>query len=45
MKALTKEELVNIEGGIGAWAIIGIISLIILGIGVIEGFTHPKKCK
>ena len=41
---LTKKELLDINGGIGAWAVIGIAAGIIFLIGAIDGYVRPMKC-
>lgn len=41
---LSKDELLNVNGGIGGWAIVGIIAGIIFLVGVIDGYTRPSKC-
>lgn len=44
MIELTKGEMLNISGG-GIWAIVGIIAGIILGVGILDGYTRPLKCR
>ncbi|MGI6329830.1 MAG: class IIb bacteriocin, lactobin A/cerein 7B family [Bacilli bacterium] len=44
MKELQKEELLMINGGLGIWAIIGIVSGITFLIGLLDGFVRPLKC-
>lgn len=44
MKKIDDEELLNIEGGISAWGVIGIGAGIVFVIGVIDGFFRPLKC-
>jgi lactobin A/cerein 7B family class IIb bacteriocin len=41
---LKETELKQIQGGVSAWAVIGIISLGIFIVGVVDGFTRPLKC-
>lgn len=41
---LTKKELLDINGGIGAWAVVGIIAGVIFLIGAIDGYVRPMKC-
>lgn len=44
MKKISDDELNDIKGGIGFWAIAGIISAVIFIVGVLEGITRPVKC-
>ena len=44
MKRLDNKELERIEGGISAWAALGIASIVIFVSGVIDGIVHPKSC-
>jgi len=44
MQALTNEQLHAIHGGIGFWAVAGIISGITFIIGLLDGFVRPLKC-
>jgi len=44
VKEIKEEELCKIEGGISAWAVIGIGALVVFSIGVIDGFIRPLKC-
>lgn len=44
MKALTKAELQQIDGGIAVWGVMGIIGGITFIIGVLDGFIRPLKC-
>lgn len=41
---LTKEEMMNINGGIGAWAVAGIVGAVIFLVGVIDGYVRPLSC-
>lgn len=41
---LSKNELMNVKGGIGAWTVIGIIAGVIFIIGVVDGYVRPLKC-
>ena len=50
MKQLNDNELKSIIGGAGAtaaaiWKIVGIIAGVIFGIGVIDGYVRPLKCR
>jgi len=38
---LTKEEMMNINGGLGAWGIAGIVGAVIFLVGVIDGIIAP----
>ena len=44
MHELSKNELKQINGGISAWGIAGIILGIIFGIGVVDGIVRPLEC-
>ncbi len=41
---LSKEELLNINGGVSAAAVFGITAGAILLIGAVDGFVRPTKC-
>lgn len=42
---LSKNELKKIKGGASVWAIIGIIAGIIFGVGGVDGYARPVKCR
>lgn len=42
---LSNKELQNITGGISVWAVLGIIAGAIFGIGAIDGYVRPVKCR
>ena len=44
MVKLNSEELKNVQGGFGAWAIAGIISACVFIVGVIDGISRPLRC-
>lgn len=45
MRVLSSQELVQMEGGsISLWVSCGIIALVVLAAGIIDGFTRPLKC-
>ena len=44
MKNIEESELRNINGGISAWALIGLGSLGAFIVGVINGIVYPTKC-
>ncbi len=44
MKELTNVELMDINGGFGAWGFIKVVSGIIFLIGVVDGFVRPLRC-
>lgn len=44
MKRLNKKELEETKGGIGFWAVAGIISAAIFIVGVLDGIARPLKC-
>jgi len=41
---LTKAELMEINGGIGAWGVVGIVGAVIFIVGVIDGYVRPLAC-
>ena len=41
---LTKDEMMNVSGGLGAWGIAGIIGAVIFLVGVIDGYVRPLNC-
>lgn len=44
MKKLDEKQLENMKGGIGFWAIAGIVSAAIFIVGVFDGIARPIKC-
>ena len=42
---LNEKELKMIKGGVSAWAILGIVAGLIFGIGAVDGYARPKKCR
>lgn len=42
---LSNNELKNITGGASIWAIIGTIAGLIFGLGAIDGYVRPIKCR
>lgn len=42
---LNDNELKEIEGGVSVWAVIGAVAALIFGIGAIDGYTRPLKCR
>ena len=44
MQKINEQELMNIEGGITTWGVIGIGAAVVFAIGVIDGFFRPLKC-
>lgn len=42
---LNNSELKNVVGGISVWAVLGTIAGFIFGIGAIDGYTRPVKCR
>ena len=44
MKSIKNKELMNIEGGISTWGIIGIGAGVVFLLGVLDGFFRPLKC-
>ncbi len=42
---LSKNELSKIKGGVSVWAVVGMIAAALFGIGTIDGYTRPVKCR
>lgn len=42
---LNNEELKQISGGISVWAILGALAGLVFGIGALDGYTRPVKCR
>lgn len=42
---LNNNELKNIQGGISAWGVVAIIAGLIFGIGAVDGYVRPVKCR
>ena len=42
---LTNKELKQITGGASIWAVIGTIAGLIFGLGAIDGYVRPIKCR
>ena len=42
---LSNEELKNVAGGLSTLAIAGIAVGVVFGIGAIDGFVRPPKCR
>ena len=42
---LTNKELKQITGGISVWAIIAGIAGLIFGLGAVDGYVRPVKCR
>ncbi len=43
---LTKEELLNINGGAISWTLAGTIGgIIVFLIGVVDGYLRPLRCR
>ena len=41
---LSSNELKKINGGVSVWAVIGIISGLIFGVGTLDGYVRPRSC-
>ena len=41
---LSNNELKNIRGGASIWAVLGIISGLIFGVGTLDGYVRPRAC-
>lgn len=42
---LTNNELSNIAGGISVWGALGIIAGLIFGVGAVDGYARPYRCR
>lgn len=45
MRKLNKEEMIKLEGGgVSPWLVLGEIGLVVLAVGIWDGFCRPLKC-
>lgn len=44
MQKISNKELKEINGGIGAWGVAGLIALGIFIVGVFDGIARPLRC-
>ncbi len=42
---LNNNELKQITGGASVWAIIGAVAALIFGIGAVDGYARPPRCR
>ncbi len=42
---LNDAELNNITGGISVWGALGIIAGLIFGVGAVDGYARPYRCR
>ena len=42
---LNNSELKQVTGGVSFWAIVAGIAGFIFGLGVVDGYTRPVKCR
>ena len=42
---LSESELKQINGGVSAWAVIGVIASLIFGTGAVDGWARPLRCR
>ena len=42
---LNDKELEQINGGVSAWAIAGILAGLIFGVGAVDGYARPPRCR
>ncbi len=42
---LSNEQLLNVNGGLSKWAILGLIAAGVLVVGIIDGYMRPLKCR
>ena len=45
MIELYETELEKITGGVSVWVVVGAVAGVIFGIGVIDGYVRPLKCR
>ncbi len=45
MKTLTKEEMMQVKGGISVWVGVGIAALAVFLAGLVDGIVHPNPCE
>ena len=41
---LSSGELKKITGGVSVWAVLGIVSGLIFGVGALDGYARPRSC-
>ena len=42
---LTDYELKQINGGISVWAVLGVLAGLIFGVGAVDGYARPPRCR
>ncbi len=42
---LNDKELKQITGGVSVWAVIGAIAGLIFGVGAVDGYARPPRCR
>ncbi len=42
---LSKNDLLKIKGGVSFWAVVGAVAAALFGVGAIDGYTRPVKCR
>lgn len=42
---LNDKELKQITGGVSVWVVIGAIAGLIFGVGAIDGYARPPRCR
>ena len=42
---LNDKELRQITGGVSVWVAIGILAGLIFGIGAVDGYARPPRCR
>jgi lactobin A/cerein 7B family class IIb bacteriocin len=42
---LSNSELCNVTGGISVWAALGIVAGLIFGVGAVDGYARPYRCR
>ena len=42
---LNNRELEQIAGGVSVWAVIGALAGLIFGVGAVDGYARPPRCR
>lgn len=42
---LNDRELKQITGGVSVWAFVGAIAALIFGVGAVDGYARPPRCR
>ena len=42
---LNNNQLKEISGGISVWGVLGIVAGLIFGVGAVDGYARPYRCR